>query len=551
MEAIRSPLNSLSPMTAYSSLIEALMTDAKIRQQGLRLFRDFYASRIPGSRSFPFGPNNGFGIDWKTIPDPIFYFRNKFLPIDFEKAGDGWELFGKLTENRYGAETQDGWFSESRPLFVHRAAMRQFTDELREAAARHKSWKAGIGYLVAFETELGNYKTAAKLLNENVIGSEGPNLPGRAAWMLGQAVEGKSEELDRIAVQLFEHALPLIAQPGSVKQYQEPLRLSPVFRLARLYRKYDRKEEARQLLQSIVRTDNQHPLVKGYVPGVSSYCHNSGSCIECHRGERNFYGIATYSKVMTEFGYPVDSLLSLARIDESFSVNQEWQHKSLYRDFQKQKSNAAKVVTPRVVIKALKDGSFASAAQLDRRPVFYARRGDIDSAEKMNRLLLALKPEQARPSVIGLRLAVRRPKAKSTIFSPVIDVLKLAADFDGENAVADKDQLDDLLRLQSETHPDDVQAAVASTAFAFLRNDLATAKSRLESLQTMKLSEDADAQEGNASLWLVARYALANDTTRSLGEALAAKALIAAEALSKPGIKDAILRERSDVDANP
>ena len=165
--------------------------------------------------------------------------------------------------------------------------------------------------------------------------------------------------------------------------------------------------------------------------------------------------------------------------------------------------------------------------------------------------MLALKQEQIRPSVIGLRLSVRGPKTRNTIFSPVIDVLNLAADFKGDGAEADKKRLDDLLRLQSEVNSGDIQAAVASTAFAFLRNDLATAKSRLEALQKMKLSEDTGAQEANASLWLVARYALKHESTRSLGEALAAKALIAAEALSRPGIKDAILSEWSDVEANP
>ena len=368
-------------MTAYSSLIEALMTDAKTRQQGLRLFRDFYASRIPGSRSFPFGPNNGFGIDWKTIPDPIFYFRNKFLPIDFEKAGDGWELFGNLTENRYGAETQNGWFSESRPLFVHRDAMRQFTDELRAAVARRKSWKAGIGYLAAFETELGNYETAAKLLNENVMGPDSLNLPAGAAWMLGQAVEGKSGELDRIAIQLFEHALPQIAKPGSDKQYRKPLRLSPVFRLARLYRKYDRKEEARQLLQALSGPTTGIPcqgLRAGRLRLLPQFrkLHQVPSKREKFLWYRNLFQSDDGIRLSGGF----TSFVGPDR--REFSGNREWQHKSMYKDFQKQKSNAAKAVTPRVVIEALRDGLVCKRCTTRQKPIFYAIRGDIDSAEK-------------------------------------------------------------------------------------------------------------------------------------------------------------------------
>ena len=133
------------------------------------------------------------------------------------------------------------------------------------------------------------------------------------------------------------------------------------------------------------------------------------------------------------------------------------------------------------------------------------------------------------------------PDAQATVFSPVIDILKLAVESKGPNAAKDIAELDKRLVTLSEQHPKDIEAGIAATVFAFLRNDLDSAKGRLKQLQSITDYPESD----GAAFWFVAREALRHDQTRIIGAVLAERALTAAKTQPDSGLKEAILLEQS------
>ena len=318
------------------------------------------------------------------------------------------------------------------------------------------------------------------------------------------------------------------------------LRRSPIKTLAELYASDGRASEARQLLYGPLDLVKQHPVVKGYF-GTPSSCSNGNQCISCHRDEKpnkefaGFYDFIQMSGAMTDLGYPVDSLVALAKTDASFrnafvsgpkwvdtgsEVTNRWwagwldTEKTYTKGFRfaEQKREAIKKLTPRAVIDALGRDTF------HRSPNYQA--GEID-------LMLSLRGtgEQAVP----------------TVYSPVIDILKSALDAAGPQADKDIAELDEKLVKLSATEAGGIETGIAATVFAFLRNDLDSAKDRLKRLHVIT---DYPASVGVA-FWLVAQHALQYDQTRILGAVLAERALAAAEVQPDSGFKEAILRERS------
>ena len=406
------------------------------------------------------------------------------------------------------------------------------------------------------ESEIGNLEAAEEIVSEHFIGPDGPTLGSENALTLAYGIVGKNEALDSLAMQLWESRI-------SVKR--DGLSFRPLPDLAKLYGKYGRREEARQLLYGLVSPTNQHPLLKGYRPGIKASCrrYHEQKCSSCHQGETNLTDYTVLSDGLMDLGYPVDSYISLARIDDSFrniySSSRGWleltpdektydrlvEYRNESRDylFKRRVAQASQKVTPNLVIEALRLGTFKNSPRYTKES-YEALRSPSSRNKKRT-----LELEEATDDAIDLMLSVRGvgPEAKATVFSPVIEVLELAANFEGDGAQEDKDRLDALLRLKAETYSNDVQAAVASTAFAFLRKDMAAAKKRLELLKKIELPNGVEAQKANACLWLVARYALANASTRSLGEALAEKALTAATGLPKTRIKEAIHREQMEI----
>ena len=555
--------------------IKALLGDARTQQLGHRLLKNYFRLDESCHSNVLSYPEN-YGIVWQDVPDLIFFFRTAVIPTDFQQEGAGWERFSVDTFSEQGEVR--GLLTRIIPLCFDKNVLLQFTKELRTLTLKHRAWKGGRLLLAVLEAELGHFDKAEAIVNEHFVGRNAPTLPAANGWILGLALEGRNEELDHTAIELYEYALKVIVADltdfeGTGEFRAESLRSSPLKNLAYLYAKYGRRAEARTLLYGLVDMTDQHPLVRNYRPGVFGSCSNGGRCNACHCNEMNTYDYEVLSTAMTDIGYPVDSFVSLARIDASFgnaytssggvSRKHSAEKQTLYERLKYQKSpgatsglpsemkRAAKLVTPQLVVEALDLDTLRPAARFSTSTYDDIRDPQSSwSPSELRYFASTLEPEERTSGVIDLMLSVRHqgPDGTPEIVSPVIELLKLAANFDGPNTKKEIADLDARLRLQSEVNPNDIQAAVAATVFAFLRNDTKVVNDRLKRLQGLALSSKPEDQLANTGLWLVARQALRHDSTKAFGEALAAKALASAEKLSDPNIKKAIIGERAVIE---
>jgi hypothetical protein len=249
-------------------------------------------------------------------------------------------------------------------------------------------------------------------------------------------------------------------------------------------------------------------------------------CLACHqveRGESNFlsyYDFTELSGATTDIGYPVDSLIALARMDKSYGnafdsakvwldERPQWAGYLMFKIehvyFEEQQLKAERRVTPGAVTEAVELDTLQRSSRVDGKVV--------------RDLMLSVRGEG--------------PDAKATVFSPVVDILKLAAESKETHAAKDIAELDRRLVALSEQHQKSIEVGIAATVFAILRNDLDSAKNRLKRLQAITDYPKSD----GAAFWLAERHALQHDQTRILGAVLAERGLTAAETQPDSGLK--------------
>lgn len=127
--------------------------------------------------------------------------------------------------------------------------MRELADDVENAIEHHPQWKAGVALLGYLESELGNDERAVELFEQVLADQESP-IPYESAWAFGSVLENKSETLDKFAINRYERSLALRDVYA-----EDALRVSPLKYLAELYAKYNRCEEARQLLSEDRQTE--------------------------------------------------------------------------------------------------------------------------------------------------------------------------------------------------------------------------------------------------------------------------------------------------------
>ena len=530
-------LRKLDYHKLMESLVLTLLREKKTQAAGYDLLeRVFQHNRYTARLLLQKYDDRGF---WKELPSPVSYLRRLLLPTDFEQPG--WKGLSVDSCNS-DRGTVNGSLTLARPLYHDREALRQFATEIRDLIKQHPKWVGGWALLAFIEAESGNARKAVDLLRVHFLNADSDEIPPSAAWLLGECLAGKDEELDRVVIELLEPCVRSVALkeysrvPGTFGPYdQETLRISPIKTLARLYAKYDRRQEARQLLHGLTDLVDLHPVINGYTGNTVASCLNGPKCFDCHRSGRGDNNFSSYfdaiemSDVLTDVGYPVDSLIALAQMDRGYGnafasaagwvdSRSKWgeylgMSDGLKEEFKKQKARAEKAITPAAVTDALQLNTFQRSSQTDHKVV-------LD-------FMLSVRGEG--------------PDCQATVFSPVIDILKLAVESKGPNAAKDIAELDKRLVTLSEQHPKDIEAGIAATVFAFLRNDLDSAKGRLKQLQSITDYPESD----GAAFWFVAREALRHDQTRIIGAVLAERALTAAKTQPDSGLKEAILLEQS------
>lgn len=236
------------------------------------------------------------------------------------------------------------------------------------------------------------------------------------------------------------------------------------------------------------------------------------------------------ANALTDIGSPVEARMSLARISASFknaydsdkawaeanTIVPDWEYQGK-EAFQPARAKAESRITPQLLLNALVSGL------------------TIDSDSRKTAI-------GKSASSIDLMLGVRGEDGKSTLFSPVIDMLDLVAQAKGEEPSIANVRIDHLLADAFERDPDQLEVGIAATLFAFQRNDLDAAEKRLKTLQKPLPHEEQ--RKAAVGLWLVAREALKHERTREIGTQLAERALAAANEQDDPLWTEAILIER-------
>ena len=586
---------TIQQMGSHNRSLKDLICDAvkdeTTKAAGFALLKRVFRYQRKGGSSLAIVPKSlleSKSFDWEKVPDPVYYLRSVLLPDDFEEPG--WELLSPqiLLVDRTSV---GGLLTLIEPLCYSDQALHTFADEIRGLIKKHPKWIGGPALLAFVEAEGGNGDEAAKILKQHFIDPGTPKFEPAAAWLIGECVAGKNKALDRVLIQLLEPCVKQIANRNYRRPSHstgpfgdDPLRISPIKTLAKLYAANGRELEARQLLYGLMDPLDQHPLVQGYVISERLACRFktiAANCTACHRKERGLLDFMAASDAMTDVGYPVDSLLSLARIDSSFqnaftspsgwlptdleelerfnrSELNDDKDNTLKFEFGEQLAKAREAVTPGKVSEAIKINSFNRSHRLKRDEISTLisfieeskSESDDDISVAMRKLARKLKDDSAHAEVPPLDLMVSlrgttgsgaSDDIRPEIFSPVIQILELASKATGHASQKDITELDQKLVELSARESGEMEAGIAATVFAFLRNDLDSAKDRLTQLQSVTDYPESD----GIALWLAARHALRYDQTRILGEVLTERALTAAENLPDTRFREAILREHS------
>ena len=521
-------LSKLGYNNRINAIVKALLNDEATRADGFKLL-----ARLSVARSSEYWqllrdlPQNVLN----AAPDPAHFMRMTLIPTDFAAEGSGWERFGiSLYFSGAGNNNYNVWgplqglppITQGNPS--KNAALNAVAQEVEHRLTQHPEWKAGVAVLGYLQAELGNEQQAVALFEKALAEKDSP-MPPNSAWAFALVLEGKGKALDQIAMRLYERK---IAGPNDNGR---PWRFWPSKDLADLYAKYGRRKEARDLLFLMAEPETEVICTPGYKNN------DANSCVKCHKTDRSFANFTAFSSKLSDIGYPVDAYLQLARIDVSYhnlaSSDAKWANQNAHKyidtkystvsairsstsPYPQAKNKAVKGITPQAVLSALESGVFIDRDM--KQPVVAASAAQID-----------------------LMLGVRGKNGKPTLFSPVIELLENASKTKGDKAAVANVNIDQLLAEAFDKNPDNVEAGIAATVFAFLRNDFESAEKRLQKL--VELVDGKESQENDLSLWLVAREALKHQSTKAVGEKLADRALTAAGKQSDPLWKEAIQQQ--------
>lgn len=494
-----------------TKVVRFLLKDEATRADGYVLLRRIWSTR-PDTH-FDLLRNRPDEI-WTECPVTADIIRFELLHEGIAEEVGGWDRF---TIKWFGARggSGSGVPDSLLPLMSsmqnRESALRNLAVDVEAATARFPKWRAGLAVLSVLEAERGNDQRAVELMNQ-LLSDTNHAIPPGSAWTFGKALEGRSEDLDRVVIRLYEVNVAGERDPAS------PLRETAIGSLARLYWRSGQNGRALRLLSRLSEAEGGSVVCAwGRIPK------NKNRCMECHKSERNLENYILMSNSLTDIGYPVDARLSLARINASFSnaygsdkvwanaytSAPDWEYQG-EEAFQPARAKAEQAITPRSIVEALDRGVLAGQ--------------QTDGAQ----LVVGHNP----PDFPRLKLmtGVRGERGKSTLFSPVIDILVEAAEHsDSDSQLA---KLDEKLTFIPPGHRKSLDEIIAVTVLSFARDRLNEAKLRTE--QALAYVEDREVKPIDVGLWFIAQRALRHEATRAAGEQLADRARKAALAVGIP-----------------
>ncbi|MEM7558007.1 MAG: serine/threonine-protein kinase [Planctomycetota bacterium] len=469
--------------TPQTELLKRLMQDDTRATIGLAFMARQW-NALPDIRGFVSGD-----IPWDEVPNRLYFFRPLFVPSDIEAAGNDWhELFS-------APDVHGGWLvwlSDE----INEETAQQLLAEIEPKLEQHKKWIAGEALLAVLEAKVGNYEPAKQWLTVNYESVVTPTQDAdRDAFLatyaefLGSQLEGKDRELDLLVIELYEQAL-------EHRHAGLPYRDSKIHALAKLYNKYGRADDARELMYGLVERESK----------VDEYLiENFGRAAGVNLDHERIWDLREAAETLNSIGQPMDSLALLSRI--TFEQRRKagvykgggWYYDDKY--FDDATRDSQKLVTQEAIIEAINRGVI---------PVGLTSTINMESGKISNSIVELLKQVATDESSDEVRAA----------FDHVNPALAGAESMDHHLA--------ELLRRQ----PDNTDVAMATTIFAFLRDDIDAARECLSKLTSI-LGSNPATRAADVSLVIAADYALQHETTAKFGRKLADRAKQAGELMNK------------------
>ena len=220
------------------------------------------------------------------VPSRADHFADVLIPKDVENVGNGWEAM-------YG-DVQGGWLSQIQKV-LDEPTTRELIDRVRPKAKEHENWLAGAAMLAVLESLNGDYEHAKRFLKQkdNLVGMKWYH-----AKYLGLSLQGKDRGLDRQIIKLYEASL-------EQRSPKSPYRTTAVHELAKLYHKFERKQDSLDLMYGLADRERK---VEEYL------VENWGRAETVNLDHERIWDLRTAVETLNSIGYPMDSLTLLSRV---------------------------------------------------------------------------------------------------------------------------------------------------------------------------------------------------------------------------------------------
>jgi len=428
------------------------------------------------------------------LPRPGHPLRSPWAGMDYVLYNVNGRAVGVVTRVLQAAESQ--------------GKLASFAQEVRDALKRCPQWTGGEALLAVVEAKLGQVDSARKTM-QRLLNDQKHPMPFYARLLVGQELK-EVDELRDVALHCFQ------VSPADLQTERTQYRFSPLQQLIRLYAKLGRRDRARQLLLEVLERSQQNYY--GSSPDYEAY--------------RQLEDMRAVAGDLLLLGFPVDAF----RVYHAALSDEE-------------RIERAKPVGVDYLLQELEKGRKRAEAEL--------------SAEALRDALFRWVPDHVdspsgsshRPAVDLVLTANTKPLRAARINSLFQHAVELAAER-GSSGKLFAELRQRLTRLH-EQRPDDLSVVVADALLALVGGDVSQRRGALQRVvewvdahpleplpagQRPSPRQRAQALQ-QVAVWLVAREAWKDESTRATAERLTERALQAARRQTNPAWTLAILHK--------
>ncbi|NOX57192.1 MAG: tetratricopeptide repeat protein, partial [Planctomycetes bacterium] len=442
------------------------------------------------------------------LPEMYELARRALLPKPEGPLSSPWIGMDRIM-SYYGSGRISGLVTHAVQAAQSQGQLAEFTEEVRALLKKQPDWKGGEALLAVLEAKQGQIGSARKRI-ERLLGDKEEPMPSATCWLIGQELQS-IESMQDVTIRCFEAAMA--GESGTSREFT----FSPVRLLVKAYAQKGEREKARRLMLDMLR--RQRDTSFGNPPGYDQY-----------RRVDNMRAVA--AELLT-LGFAVDAFRLYHQATEIWEQSDEARRYGgsyLPRQLQDGRKRAANALTADVLREGLRRWVPEPGEKDEQTPVTPA----VD-------FVMLVRSQQVRSARV------------ESLFERAVNLASQS-----EAGRQTLEQLQSRLAAWRKKQPDDFSVAVAEALVSMARRKADRHREALDRLLTLVESHPLEVRRPSEPisnrqrqqaaqqlpLWLVARAALREESTRSIGQRLAERALEAARRQSNTGWVLVILRER-------